>query len=396
MDICAHENSTNGSQAINERIKELDIQDCKVRVSNVDSQESFKNIVVQVIGEMSNRAAPHRKFVQTFVLAEQPNGYFVLNDIFRYISEEEEEEPEDQAAVEPEVSSTAAPEAEPKTLTSSADPVAQEQDAEIVDKKLEENISDVQPDEPIVPTISGNGETTQDTEMEEDASVAPASVEEDKSDEPMEDVQPAPETETIPVEKPKDPEPTPVASPPKPTAASVATTPAPTAAPPKPSAPKTWANLVAARGASANASANVSSATSASSTSNAPVQAKAPSSTATTIVAPPTPSNDDTSTQALPSPGGWQTAGQDSGKRQGRQQSNSVSGTTSERGNILGYVKNVTERVDAAELKNTLNQYGKLEYFDVSRQKVSLLWQLVRENLNILIMWTELCLCRIR
>ena len=82
-------------QAINDRIKQLEFQDCKVRVSNVDSQESFKNIVVQVIGEISNKAAAHRKFVQTFVLAEQPKGYFVLNDIFRYILEDEEEEMED-------------------------------------------------------------------------------------------------------------------------------------------------------------------------------------------------------------------------------------------------------------------------------------------------------------
>lgn len=67
-------------------------------MSNVDSQESFKNIVVQVIGEISNKAAAHRKFVQTFVLAEQPKGYFVLNDIFRYILEDEEEEMDDGEA----------------------------------------------------------------------------------------------------------------------------------------------------------------------------------------------------------------------------------------------------------------------------------------------------------
>ena len=88
------ETITDFSQAINDRIKQLDFHDCKVRVSNVDSQESFKNIVVQVIGEISNKAAAHRKFVQTFVLAEQPKGYFVLNDIFRYILEDEEEEME--------------------------------------------------------------------------------------------------------------------------------------------------------------------------------------------------------------------------------------------------------------------------------------------------------------
>lgn len=41
---------------------------------------------------MSNKSGPWRKFAQTFFLAEQPNGYFVLNDIFRYLKDEEESE----------------------------------------------------------------------------------------------------------------------------------------------------------------------------------------------------------------------------------------------------------------------------------------------------------------
>src|SRR5256714_13263720 len=76
-------------------MKELDIQDCKVRVLNVDSQASFENIVVQVIGEMSNKSEPHHRFVQTFVLATQQNGYYVLNDIFRYLNDDEDEIVED-------------------------------------------------------------------------------------------------------------------------------------------------------------------------------------------------------------------------------------------------------------------------------------------------------------
>jgi len=57
-----------------------------------------------VIGEMSNQGEPWKKFVQTFFLAEQPNGYFVLNDIFRFLKEDvesDEGEPE-QANAEPE------------------------------------------------------------------------------------------------------------------------------------------------------------------------------------------------------------------------------------------------------------------------------------------------------
>ncbi|KAJ3488768.1 hypothetical protein NLG97_g6135 [Lecanicillium saksenae] len=50
-----------GRQAIQERIKALDFQDCKVRVSNVDSQASDESIVIQVIGETSNKGAEPRK-----------------------------------------------------------------------------------------------------------------------------------------------------------------------------------------------------------------------------------------------------------------------------------------------------------------------------------------------
>ena len=58
-------------------------------LSSVDSLASLNGgIVIQVLGELSNHNAPSQKFAQTFFLAEQPAGYFVLNDIFRYIKEE--------------------------------------------------------------------------------------------------------------------------------------------------------------------------------------------------------------------------------------------------------------------------------------------------------------------
>lgn len=71
----------------------LNYEDCKVFVSTVDSMSSAEGgIVIQVVGEMSNRGEGWKKFAQTFFLAEQPNGYFILNDIFRFIKEESEEE----------------------------------------------------------------------------------------------------------------------------------------------------------------------------------------------------------------------------------------------------------------------------------------------------------------
>lgn len=352
-------------KAINERIKSLDISDCKVRVSNVDSQESFKNIVVQVIGEMSNKAAPHRKFVQTFVLAEQPNGYFVLNDIFRYILEDEEEE-----QLEPEVAPTQEPppavaqEAEPDTLTSSEDPEQQQRDVEQVDKKLEEEIKDTSGDATEQPAeIPVAAETVPEATESGDVDDAPvADDQEQGANEPEVPVEEAAKIEEVPQEKPKDPDPTPVASPPKPSK----TTPAQSqpAAPPNPAAPKTWANLVAA-----NRIAPPAVPSSASSTSPAPPQAKATQPPVNRSSPPPAPSTSEDAPNKSQVNGnaGWQMAGQDSSKRQNRQQSIS---SNIDKDHVLGYVKNVTDKVDASLLKAALTEHGKLVYFDVSRQKV--------------------------
>ena len=317
---------------------------------------------------MSNKAAPHRKFVQTFVLAEQPNGYYVLNDIFRYLNEEEEEEIDEHNVQEPEVSDVAMAESEPKTLTSSNDPALQQQQVEVVAKKLEEDAPEVKTEEPVASAPSINGKSSSDTADDEEVSTTSVNTDADSAAVQKEESQPTVQVKDVPAEKPRDPEPTPVASPPKSSIAtptpSIASVPAPA---PKPAAPKTWANLVASRAPATAASVPASS----SSTSPAPPQTKPTQPQPITAVAPPPSSAEETTSQAQQGPGaGWQTAGQDNTKRQARQQSNSISGGTAERGNILGYVKNVTEKVDAAELRSALNQYGKLEYFDVSRQKV--------------------------
>ncbi|KAH9836364.1 uncharacterized protein C8Q71DRAFT_762098 [Rhodofomes roseus] len=86
-----------GQQEIHNKISSIGFQDCKVFIHSVDAQSSANGgIIIQVIGEMSNQGDPWRKFVQTFFLAEQPNGYFVLNDIFRFLKEEAVED--DQAS----------------------------------------------------------------------------------------------------------------------------------------------------------------------------------------------------------------------------------------------------------------------------------------------------------
>ncbi|KAL8659101.1 MAG: hypothetical protein Q9202_007276 [Teloschistes flavicans] len=350
-----------GQRAINERIKELDIQDCKVRVSNVDSQESFKNIVVQVIGEMSNKAAPHRKFVQTFVLAEQPNGYFVLNDIFRYIEDEEEDfEPE-----EPPATHAAESEEPGATLTNSDDPAQQQHDAEVIDHKLEAELETekVVSEEPATgePIFNGTATANNVGETAEEGPDTLASSADEHAETKIEDAEQVAEEVKAEPEKPKDPDPTPIASPPKPAQAAPTPTSTP-AAPPKPAAPKTWANLVAANRVAAPVAPSP-----ASSASPAPSQPKnTPSSTAHTISSPATTTDDSQMRPQTNGNAGWQTAGTDNNRRQVRGQS--ISGNT-ERETVLGYVKNVTEKVDASILKSTLSAFGKLAYFDVSRGK---------------------------
>ncbi|CAJ0648674.1 12796_t:CDS:2 [Entrophospora sp. SA101] len=82
-----------GEKEINEKIKSLNFNNCKVAVTNVDCQASKDDgILIQVLGLMSNHDEPPRKFAQTFFLATQPNGYYVLNDIIRFLNDDDEED----------------------------------------------------------------------------------------------------------------------------------------------------------------------------------------------------------------------------------------------------------------------------------------------------------------
>lgn len=249
-----------GQQEIHNKILSIGFQDCKVFIHSVDAQSSASGgIIIQVIGEMSNAGEAWRKFAQTFFLAEQPNGYFVLNDIFRYLKEESnaDDEAEDEAEATPngaeaapepvhapqlhDVPEVAPAQPEPEPVAAPA-PVAQEPPA-----------PEVAPEEP---TVNGTHveEKPDAPEPAEEATQLPS---------------PSPEPEAQPAEEPTPAELTPArGSTPAPAAASApavappaapaekpqppAATPsappavAQPAAPPAPAAPKTWANLAAA------------------------------------------------------------------------------------------------------------------------------------------------------
>ncbi|KAJ5145741.1 uncharacterized protein N7515_000305 [Penicillium bovifimosum] len=318
---------TVGTKAINEKLNSLKFQDCKVRVLNVDSQASFDNILVSVIGEISNNSEPSRKFVQTFVLAEQPNGYYVLNDIFRYMAEEPEEETEQP---------TPAPVAEAPEAAVAVP--AQEEEAQVVgeaavskvDEKLEE--------------VEANGHVEeQPKEVVPETNGAPA----EEAPAPV----PAVPAEVVTAEKPATPEPSPA-----PEKAEIAEK----EAAPAPAAPKTWANIATTSfAAKAAAAAKAAGAQAAPASAPAAAAPKAAVPAAQPAAAPAAHAEAARSPETPSAEAGWQTAGPDHKKSQSRAGEETV----------LAYIKNVNEKVDASLLKQTLARFGKLKYFDVSRPK---------------------------
>ncbi|KAF2643263.1 hypothetical protein P280DRAFT_515686 [Massarina eburnea CBS 473.64] len=345
-----------GQKAINDRIRELDFADTKVRVTNVDSQGSDANIVIQVIGEISNKGQPHKRFVQTFILAEQTNGYFVLNDIFRYLAEEPEEEEDLQqeqvAAQEPAPTTTI-----PEEPTQHAEVAQSEEDLTKVDQKLEETAKEEPARAASPPPAAVNGtpvpETAEVAEAEEAPAAAVSASEESKKvpEPPTEEYVPEPE-------KPKDPAPTPAPAAPK--AAPVATP----AAPPKPTAPRTWASLAA------SAHKVAMPAIPSSTTQQAPSQAK--STTSTSAPAPIQPSaipaqvsapvREASPANSQGDASGWQTAGHR--KEQSRTQNAPVDADQKR-----AYIKNVYSQVEDGTLRNALSKFGEVEYLDISRGK---------------------------
>ncbi|KAH8430397.1 NTF2 and RRM domain protein [Aspergillus melleus] len=330
-----------GQKAINEKIKQLDFQDCKVRVLNVDSQASFDNILIAVIGEISNKSEPSRKFVQTFVLAEQPNGYYVLNDVFRYLVDEEEIVNEETAPAaapsasveEPAAAAAAAAAEEPAQPEPESAPAVDVQETEAPAPEVEEKAEPVQE----------NGDEAQPQEVDSQVNGADAEI--------VEPEQATAVAEEVEAEKPPTPEPTPA-----PSAQKEAPAPPKENAPPAKALPKTWANIASKSGAPAPVVPSIPAAPA----KSAPATGS-PQPAAAAPAAPATPAPENVPSQPPSNDGsGWQTAGHDHKKTQSR---------AGEEQPVLAYIKNVNEKVDANLLKQTLTRFGKLKHFDVSRSK---------------------------
>lgn len=75
-------------------IMSLDFRNCFTEIETADSQISYQNgVLIVVTGSFIGQDAIRRKFAQSFFLAPQEKGgYFVLNDVFRFLSETRQRE----------------------------------------------------------------------------------------------------------------------------------------------------------------------------------------------------------------------------------------------------------------------------------------------------------------
>lgn len=78
-------------QGINEKILSFDYKEYKAEIETADAQNSYKDgVIVLVTGCLTSKDNLKRKFAQSFFLAPQENGFFVLNDVFRYVEDGEQ------------------------------------------------------------------------------------------------------------------------------------------------------------------------------------------------------------------------------------------------------------------------------------------------------------------
>jgi hypothetical protein len=359
-----------GQQEIHNRITAIGFQDCKVFIHSVDAQSSANGgIIIQAIGEMSNAGEPWRKFVQTFFLAEQPNGYFVLNDIFRFLKEETVEDDTSEA-------DASVPAAESAPVPSVSVPVPAPEPAHEPEPERAPSPAPAPPAEEPAPTppspspspepelvhTNGNGNGIHTTVEDEPAEPSPAPS-------PARSPSPSP-TPTPAVTLPTPAAASPAPSTPAPSTTSIPSLPATSApaaapsapppqqvvqqssAPPIPPTPKTWANLAATNSKKWGATAAESRGT-----TEVPASASVPS----------TPSGGQTPTTPYgpnANRGPPNTAGPHNAQ-QARSAAELASITTAQ-----CFIKGVTEPVSQPALTGFLTQrFGPIKELEIVRSK---------------------------
>ncbi|XP_004232159.1 nuclear transport factor 2-like isoform X1 [Solanum lycopersicum] len=75
---------------INDMICSLGYKNYKAEIKTADAQQSYKDgVIVLVTGCLTGKDNTRKQFTQTFFLAPQDKGYFVLNDVLRYAEQVE-------------------------------------------------------------------------------------------------------------------------------------------------------------------------------------------------------------------------------------------------------------------------------------------------------------------
>ncbi|XP_050376906.1 nuclear transport factor 2 [Argentina anserina] len=170
--------------AIRIKIKSLNYEDYTVEIKTADAQESFeKGVIVLVTGCLTGKDNIGRKFAQTFFLAPQENGYFVLNDVFRYIEDNESS----QTNTVPvnainESSPVAATIAEPEP-TPAPEPLVVEEPATVVDEDPDNG-----------PEVCDPSDIEEGSVIEEEVGIAEPPIQSSQSRD-LPEVDPIPETQ---------------------------------------------------------------------------------------------------------------------------------------------------------------------------------------------------------
>lgn len=73
-------------ETIHARILAMGYQGARIVVESIDAQASLNGgIFILTTGNMKLKNGATKRFVQSFFLAEQPSGYYILNDCFRFV-----------------------------------------------------------------------------------------------------------------------------------------------------------------------------------------------------------------------------------------------------------------------------------------------------------------------
>lgn len=340
--------------------------------------------MIQVLGEMSNNGLPNRKFSQTFFLAKQPNGYYVLNDIFRYLKDDEDteegeydeytaeetaEDAEVAEAITEEVIEAPEDMSLKETTTTEVEVEAQENKVTVEETATIEPALPIPETQGLPPPVNGsaNGSSVETLEEEPEAEVQPdpEPEPEPKAEEPaVPPVEAVAEEPAPPVIEEKKPAPAPEKEPERRAVTPIPATPPVPAGPPKPT---TWA--IVAKSANTGAQPAVPQ-------SVTPPQVQQAQQTqppqAQNSTAPATSSTASSATPSTPTtPRGGSQWHITEGKRHSRPAPVSANASA---GQTSAYIRNVTESVSDRALEEALSKFGLSGRVEIIRAKVKIVF----------------------